>query len=331
MLYINFLTIFFISYTITFLLIKYKHKINLQAHPNHRTMHKSSMPNSGGIAIFISFIVGIFLFDVNIGYEVILSMSMIFLFGIYDDIYGSTTKGKIMILFVIGNILFFNGYQIEYLGTYLGYVVEVSSIMAYIFLIFAIVGFVNSVNLIDGLDGLVSIVGIIILSSFLYIGFKYSDDFLIYIPAIYVISILGYLYFNWSPATIFMGDNGSLPLGLIIVIVSIHAINMQYVTPISILMLAGIPILDTFIVMTRRISAGIHPFVADKFHIHHIILRQQKNNTKRTVLLLGLIQILLDYIALGFKIKDDILILILFILLFVILYFLLTPKRVRKN
>ncbi len=327
MLYFILPIVVLISFAISFLLIKHKDKIALYAHPNHRTMHSSSMPNSGGIAIFISFMIGLSLLNLSIGYDLIISISILFAFGIYDDIYGSTVKGKIFTLFIVGNILYFSGYQLEYLGTYLGYPIELSSLMAYLFLIFIVVGFVNSMNLIDGLDGLVSTIGIVILSSFLYIGIKYNDQFLIYIPAIYIASILGYIYFNWSPAKIFMGDNGSLPLGLIVVLVSIHAINMHYITPISILMLAGLPILDTLIVMTRRVTTGMHPFVADKLHIHHIILKQQKNNTKRTVLILGMIQLLLGYIGLGFKIKDNILILILFILLYIILYFLLTPKR----
>jgi UDP-GlcNAc:undecaprenyl-phosphate GlcNAc-1-phosphate transferase len=321
------LIIFSISFISTFLLIKNKDKINLIANPNHRSIHKKSTPNSGGIAMFISFISGIYLFNINIGNEIIISISLIFLFGLYDDIYAAKVKEKILILFIIGNILFFNNYDMQYLGTYMGYSIELAPFFAYLFLVFVIIGFVNSVNLIDGLDGLLSVVAIIILGSFLYIGLKVKDDFLIYIPSIYIFSILGYLYFNWSPAKIFMGDNGSLPIGLIIAIVSIHAVNMGYITPISILMLAALPILDTSIVMSKRISAGVNPFVADKSHIHHFIYKIQRYNTQRTVFILGLIQLFLSYIALGFKIKDDILILGLFILLFSIFYFLLTPYQ----
>ncbi|MEA1893273.1 MAG: MraY family glycosyltransferase [Campylobacterota bacterium] len=327
MLYINLLIVLLASFTITFLLIKYKIKTKLQAYPNHRSIHQEVMPNSGGIAIFISFIMGILLLHVDVGFAVIFCMTIVFLFGIYDDIFDARMRWKISILFLVGNILFFNGYSMEYLGTYLGYSIVLSSVEAYIFLIFVVISFVNSMNLIDGLDGLVSVVGIIILGSFLYLGLKFNDPFLTYVPAIYIASIIGYLYFNWSPAKIFMGDNGSLPLGLIIAIVAIHAVNMHYVTPVTILMLAALPILDTFVVMTKRISSGVSPFRADRSHIHHIILRQQKNNTKRTVLILGLVQLLLSYIGLGFKIREDILIFGLFFMLYVLFYFLLTPKK----
>lgn len=323
----NLLCILSLSLLITFLLIKYKNKINLHAQINHRSLHKEVIPNSGGIAIFISFIIGTLLLDVSIGYEVYLSMSIIFLFGIYDDTHASTMRKKFLVLFLVANILFFNGYQIEYLGTYLGYDIEMSSFFAYLFLIFIIIGFVNAMNLIDGIDGLVSIIGIIILSSFLYIGLKFNDQFLIVIPSIYIASLLGYLYFNWSPAKIFMGDSGSLTLGFIISIVAIHAVNMEYITPISILMLASFPILDTLFVVTQRILSGKSPFIADQLHIHHIIYKQQNKSTKKTVFLLGLMQVLLSYIGLGFKIKDDVLILGLFTLIFLIVYFLLTPNK----
>lgn len=316
-----------ISFTITFLLIKYKDKINLHAQTNHRTLHKNITPNSGGIAIFISFLIGLVLFQVNIELEIVLSMIFIFTVGIYDDYFGASSKQKILFLFIVGNILFFSEFYVQNLGIFMGHEVKIDGIIAYLFLVFAIIGFVNAFNLIDGIDGLASVIGIIILSSFLYLGIKFNDQFLIYIPSIYIMSILGYLYFNWSPAKIFMGDNGSLTLGLIIAIVSIHAVNMGYITTVTLMMLAALPILDTFIVMTRRILSGQSPFIADKLHIHHIILKNQKNNTKRTVFILGLLQLVFSYIGLGFKTKDDILILILFFILFILFYFILVPKK----
>lgn len=326
----NLFLVFILSIILTFLLIKYKKSINLLAHPNHRSMHKSSMPNSGGVAIFFSFLFGIYLFDVKIGFAVVLAMGVAFVFGIYDDIRDARMRAKMLALFVVGNILFFNGYEVAYLGTYMGYAVEISSFTSYIFLIFVIIAFVNAMNLVDGLDGLASSVGIIILGSFLYLGLKYGDDFLTYTTSIYIASLLGFLYFNWNPAKIFMGDSGSLPLGLIIAIVAIHAVNMSYITPITILMLAALPILDTLVVMSIRMGSGLSPFIADKSHIHHFILKQQKNNTKRTVAILSLIQLFFSYIGLGFKSQDDILILFLFVVLFILFYLLLTPSKSKR-
>ncbi len=327
MLYINLLIILAISFTITSLLIKFQDKINLYANINHRTIHEKITPNSGGIAMFLSFVFGIFFLNIDIEWGILISIIFIFFIGIYDDKYGASSKQKIFFLFIVGNILFFNNYYIEYLGTFLGNEIHIDGFMAYLFIVFAVIGFVNAVNLIDGIDGLASVVGIIILSSYLYLGIKFNDQFLIYISSVYMMSIMGYLYFNWSPAKIFMGDSGSLTLGLIIVIVAVHSVNMHYITPMTVLMLSALPILDTFIVISRRIFSGKNPFVADKLHIHHLVLKQQENNTKRTVLILGLVQFILSYIGLGFKIKDDILILILFVMLFLLFYFLLTVSK----
>ena len=316
-----------LSFGITSFLIKHKDKINLHAHTNHRTIHKNITPNSGGIAIILSFFIGLFFSGFDVGWEIIISLILIFMVGLYDDYFSSSAKQKAFFLFLVVNILFFNDFKLEYLGTYLGHEITVDGVSAYIFLVFALVGFINAVNLIDGIDGLASTIGIIILASYLYIGIKWEDDFLIYIPSIYIASILGYLYFNWSPAKIFMGDNGSLSLGLIIAIVAIYAVNQHYLSPVTTLMLAALPMLDTFIVMSRRVLSGKSPFLADKLHIHHIILRQQKNNTKRTVLILGLLQLMCSYIGLGFKIRDDILILGLFGMILILFYMFLNPKK----
>jgi len=287
-------------------------------------------PNSGGISIFLSFMIGLLLLGLNIKIGILISLIFIFIVGLYDDYFGSTSKQKIIFLFITGNILFFSGFHLDHLGTFFGNDIMISGVFAYLFLLFVIIGFVNSLNLIDGLDGLASIIGIIILSTFAYVGIKYEDEFLTSISLIYIFSILGYLYFNYSPAKIFMGDSGSLSIGLVITIVAIHSVNMEYITPISILMLAALPILDTLIVMIRRIKSGLNPFTADKLHIHHIILKQQKMNTQRTVIILGLIQIMFSYIGLGFKIKDDSLILILFIIFLLIFYMLLSTVKVKK-
>ena len=311
-LYIVLISTFLTSFIFTYLLIKYKDKIGLFAQVNHRTLHKEITPTSGGIAVFLSFILWIFIFDIDFNFGLFISMFFVFVIGIYDDYFGTSSKQKFFLLFLVSNILFFDDFYISYLGTFLGTEIYIDGFFAYIFLVFAIVGFVNAINLIDGLDGLASIVGIVILGSFLYIGIKFHNLFIICITSIYIMSLLGYLFFNWSPAKIFMGDNGSLTLGFIIAIVAIYTVNMHYITPISTLMLAAVPILDTFIVISRRVVSGKNPFVADRLHMHHIILQQQKNNTRRTVLLLGLLQMIFSYIGLGFKSRDDILILILF-------------------
>jgi len=124
-----------------------------------------------------------------------------------------------------------------------------------------------------------------------------------------------------------MGDSGSLTLGFIIAVLSIHAVQMKYIAPVTVLLLTAVPILDTIIVMIRRIRRGKNPFHPDKTHIHHIILNMHYKDVSKTTKIIILLQGVFVYIGLGFKVRDDLVILSMFILLCVLFYSLLTPKK----
>lgn len=105
-------------------------------------------------------------------------------------------------------------------------------------------------------------------------------------------AIAAFLFFNWKPAKIFLGDSGSLTIGFIISILSIKALD--YFNPTLVLFIAGVPILDTLIVMIRRKRHGRSAFEADKTHLHHILLKFFNGNVKRTVISLTLMQAILS-------------------------------------
>jgi UDP-GlcNAc:undecaprenyl-phosphate GlcNAc-1-phosphate transferase len=184
-------------------------------------------------------------------------------------------------------------------------------------------------NLIDGLDGLSSGVAVVILLSYGYLGYKYNDLFLLYTSSILIVTL--FLFYNWYPSKLFMGDSGSLTLGFIIVILSIHSVQKGYIAPVTVLLLTAVPILDTLIVMIRRLRRRKNPFHPDKSHIHHIILKQHYKNVSKTTKILILLQIVFIYVGLEFKVKDDLVILTMFILLFVLFYYLLTPTKINKK
>lgn len=321
------LVVFLISILLNKLLINYSYKLKLIDKPNHRSLHKVEKSRAGGLSIFTSFIVGLILFNMNISLYILIAFFIVFLLGIYDDIKNLSSKIKFIWLMISATFLYMDGFYISSLGTFFGIDFYMSNFIAYLFLLFAVVGFINAMNLIDGLDGLSSGIAIVILVAFTYLGVKYNDYFLINISLILIFSLLGFLFFNWYPSKIFMGDTGSLTLGFVIVVLSIHSINQNYVSAVSILLLTAVPILDTLIVMTRRIVQKQNPFSPDKTHIHHIILRQQSNNVKRTTIILIYLQMIFTYIGLGFKARDDIYILGVFIMLFILFYLLLTIKK----
>ncbi|NCB48971.1 MAG: undecaprenyl/decaprenyl-phosphate alpha-N-acetylglucosaminyl 1-phosphate transferase [Clostridia bacterium] len=323
--------IFGISAIVSFLLVKYKHVIRILDEPNARSHHKVVIPRSGGIAIFSAFVTGVFSLDISHDYWFLAPLFIIFVLGLYDDIKGISSKKKLLVTFFSSMLLFFLGFDLERYGHFFGHEVIFPLWISCLFFSIACAGFINAVNLIDGLDGLASFIALIILSAFAYLGLKWDDVFLFNMAVLLGVSILGFLVFNWHPAKIFMGDSGSLSLGFIIVLLCVYAIKQHYITAVSVLLLAALPILDTLIVMVRRVVNKQNPFKADKTHIHHIILKQQNRHVVRTVLLMGVWQMLFTYIGLGFKVRDDVYILILFLLCFCLFYFSLTPKKRRKG
>lgn len=312
-------------------LLRYQKIIKILDEPNARSHHKVIIPRSGGIAIFSAFCVGIFLCGLKHNYLFMVPLTIVFILGLYDDIKSISSKKKLFITFFASMLLFFLGFELERYGDFFGHEVIAPLWFSCLFFSIACAGFINAVNLIDGLDGLASLISLIILCAFTYLGFKWNDVFLFNVAAVLIASIFGFLIFNWHPAKIFMGDSGSLSLGFVIVLLCVYAIKQQYITAISVLLLAAIPILDTLIVMARRIVNKHNPFKADKTHIHHIILHQQNKHVVRTVLLMGVWQMLFTYIGLGFKVRDDVYILVLFLLCFFLFYFSLTPKKRRKG
>ncbi len=323
------IAVFFISILINKFLIRYSYKLRLIDKPNSRSLHLIEKSRAGGIAIVISFIIGLFFFNVELSLYLILAFFIIFFLGVYDDVKNISSKIKFFWIIISATFLYFDGYFIHSIGVFAKIDFIMSPFVSYIFLLFAVVGFINAMNLIDGLDGLSAGIGIVILVSFSYIGFKYSDNFLFYISITLIFSLLGFLIFNWYPSKIFMGDTGSLSLGFVIVVLSIYSINQNYVSAVSILLLAAVPILDTLIVMVRRISQKKNPFKADNTHIHHVILFQQHKNVRKTSTILILLQLIFVYIGLGFKVRDDIYILGVFMMLFVLFYLLLTTKNLK--
>ncbi|ARU49442.1 putative undecaprenyl-phosphate N-acetylglucosaminyl 1-phosphate transferase [Sulfurospirillum diekertiae] len=326
-----FVSVFLVSTILSFMLVKYKDIICILDEPNARSYHTVVIPRSGGVGIFIAFILGVLLLDIAHDYWFFLPLFIIFALGLYDDINPLSSKKKLLITFLSSILLFYLGFDIDKYGCFVGYDIILPTWISCLFFGIACAGFINSINLIDGLDGLASLVSLVILCAFAYLGFRWHDDFLFGVALVLMSAILGFLIFNWHPAKIFMGDSGSLTLGFIIVILSVYSIKQSYITAVSVLLLAAIPILDTLIVMVRRIVNKQNPFKADQTHMHHIVLKQQNRHVVQTVMLIGIWQILFTYIGLGFKVRDDSYILVLFILCFVFFYFSLTPKKIRKN
>jgi UDP-GlcNAc:undecaprenyl-phosphate GlcNAc-1-phosphate transferase len=188
---------------------------------------------------------------------------------------------------------------------------------------FAVAGFTNALNLSDGLDGLAGSLSVVILLALCYIGFTNNDMFMVSLSLSFIASILAFLWFNWHPAKIFMGDSGSLTLGAVISVLSIKALD--YIPHAPILFITAIPILDTLIVMIRRKRSGKSVFSPDQTHLHHALLKFFSGDVKKAVILIILMQLFYSWLGLDFIDYDyqQRYIIMIFVLILVIFYIIL--------
>ena len=298
--------------------------------PNERSMHRKVTPRGAGIAFGLSIFIALFFFDLDYlikYYYIYIAISLVWFVGIVDDIKDISPNIKFIFIFIASILLFRENYAIFSLGTYFGYEIILPTWAAYIFTFFAIAGYTNALNLMDGLDGLAASITLVMLIAFLAIGFQHDDELLITLSGFFITSLLAFLLFNWYPANIFMGDSGSLTLGFVIVVLTIQASN--YVTPAAVLFIIALPLLDTFIVMTRRKQRGMSLFEADKNHLHHF-LHSVKADVRFTVLMLIAMQAIFSIIGFQVQHSNDFLSIVLFILLFYI-YLNLFDQRLKRR
>lgn len=267
-----------------------------------RKTHDHGIPRLGGVAIFVGFTITSLLLcmtDKSLPINYLLTACIIlFAMGLKDDLSGVNSSTKFLIqlivcviLVVLGNIRLTSLYGV--FGIYdLSYFLSVGISILLILVI------VNAFNLIDGIDGLAATTGIVANGAFAAL-FLYIHQFeLAAVSLAMVGAILGFLKFNITPAKIFMGDTGSLLIGLISAVMAIKFMEVNrvstgsspeiYAVPaITFAILTG-PIFDTARVFIMRISNGVSPFVADRNHIHHRMLKLGFNHLQTTLILTGI-------------------------------------------
>jgi UDP-GlcNAc:undecaprenyl-phosphate GlcNAc-1-phosphate transferase len=321
----------FFSFIFLFLIIRYSTKLKLVDIPNERSFHKKLTPKGGGIAFSISALLVVAICDLDLfldNYLVFISITLVLITGIIDDIKNCRPRFKFIAIFFAVALLYVDGCSIHALGDYVGLHVELYWILVFPFTYFAVVGFTNALNLIDGIDGLAGGVAFIILGTFLAVGMKFGDTFIITLSGSFMFSLLAFLFLNWNPAKIFMGDSGSLTLGFVIAVLGIK--SLAYINPTVVLFIAALPLLDTMLVMLRRKQRSQSIFKADKNHLHHI-LHNQKRDVKFTAKILWMMQFIFSMIGYRSIGQDDTWNIILFAVLFYVFFNLFDPRLRRRK
>jgi UDP-GlcNAc:undecaprenyl-phosphate GlcNAc-1-phosphate transferase len=293
-----------------------------------RKQHDHGIPRLGGVAIFVSFTVTALIFSMieqnfSIGYLLTASL-ILFTMGLKDDLSGVNSSTKILVQFVVAFLLVIMG-DIRLTSMYGVFgIYEVPFVVSAALSVIVIIMIINAFNLVDGIDGLAAVSGIIANSIFTGL-FIYAHQYeLAVISLILVGAIIGFLRFNITPAKIFMGDTGSLFIGLISVVMAIKLIEMNKYAPVGIPQLASAPalmvailigpIFDTTRVFFLRIVSGVSPFTADRNHIHHRILRLGYTHMQ-TTLILAVLNIITVALAFTFSaLGNFVLIIIVFVM-----------------
>lgn len=324
---LGFLTSFIVVLLSTPALIKVAHMKNLVDIPGDaRKIHTRNIPTIGGIIIFAATLFAYFLWypfnniteyshlihAINDFKYVGASMLILFFVGIKDDIIGTAPMKKLIGHIIVAFILVLMAdIRITSLRGIFG--IEEIPYFASVFLsVLTYTAVVNAFNLIDGVDGLAAGIGAISSMAFGWWFYEAGGIEMSILAFALSGALIGFLFFNFSPARIFMGDSGSLTIGLIISVLSIKLVEFDkseispwlfdMSKPVFVLTCLAYPLIDTFRIFIYRIITGVSPFQADRNHIHHRLIDIGLNHRK-TVLAIYFYTILMIVLKLFIRVE----------------------------
>ena len=268
---------------------------DIVAKENNRTIHHGRIARMGGLAIYISFMIGCCVFlkaDRQIN-AILIAGFIIFMTGFIDDMVDLKPKVKLLGQFIAASIVIFYGdmYIHDIFIPFLPDNQILSTIVTYGW----IIGVTNAINLIDGLDGLCAGITSIVLVVIAFTAVAYQRLDISAISILLAGSISGFLCYNFHPASIFMGDCGALFIGFMISVISILGFGSEssvfFTLGAPIVMLA-LPIMDTLIAIVRRKLKHRRFDEADKEHLHHTLVFKLDMGQTRSVIILYMATIL---------------------------------------
>ena len=262
----------------------------------NRSSHQSIATRSGGSSIFSSlFFISVFFYLNNneiYDFSFLIPIAIMLFVGLYDDIYKLDFKLKFIFQIIVAKIIIDNGLIIDNLHGIFG-VFELSRILGQLFTIFIIVAIINAINFIDGIDGLaISVITLFLLSFEL---FSSTSSDMIFLTLIILGSVIPLYFFNFRIKNkVFLGDSGSLLLGTVVSIYVLKILSQDYsIKPeydvnkvIFVISILSYPIFDIIRIFFLRLYKKKSPFIADKQHIHHLILDKTKKHYLTTSIII---------------------------------------------
>lgn len=268
----------------TFWIKKFAHRHKIGSLPSPRKLHKGFKPLLGGMGISLGILLGMLsaqwleLLPRGIWSEFNyfwIGLLIILLTGLIDDLHGISSKVKFIGEGIAAVLLILGGCKIQSFAGPFGDVLDLG-VFSIPFTLLWIVFIINAINLLDGLDGLAGGISLIITLGILAISIWNNNIFTLVLGLTLAGALVGFLRYNYFPASIFMGEVGSLQLGYIMAFFSIETMKMagsHQVYFLVSLVIFAVPMTDTLVSFLRRLGQGQSPFEADKEHIHHRLLK----------------------------------------------------------
>jgi UDP-GlcNAc:undecaprenyl-phosphate GlcNAc-1-phosphate transferase len=259
------------------------HHFGFVDHPNYRKNHKGLVPLTGGVAIFVAVLVASVMADVWLRNNPLFftASAFIVLLGMMDDRFELSAKGRLVCQFAVASIMAWSAQNyITGLGNLFAMGNVELGILGYFFTLVCVVGVINAFNMIDGIDGLAGGMSLIVLMSVAGLLVWSGNSSAIMEPLIIIAALVPFLAFNLSwkgfkGNKIFMGDSGSMFVGLTIVwlLVDHTQGDSAAIRPITAVWLIGLPLMDMAAIMYRRARKGQSVLRPDKKHLHNIFIR----------------------------------------------------------
>lgn len=283
----------------------------------------------GGIAIFIGFVVSALIWmEIPQWKEtrfILIALFIVFFIGVRDDLVPLRPFMKLLgqIMAAVLLIALFDLRLKSFYGL-LG-IYDIPLVVSYGISLFTIIVITNSFNLIDGLDGLAGTIAGVALLAFGVCFYLAGDTVFAILCFSMVGAVIAFLFFNWEPSEIFMGDTGALVIGMMLAISSIHFIDLQYNLPVDnpykfkaaisgAVSFIIVPLADTLRIFILRLIRKQSPFTPDKSHIHHNVMRLGFTHASSTVILATTQAIIITLVVMARHINDNYVLLAILVL-----------------
>ena len=304
-----------VSMAITPVMMRYAAFLGMIDKPDYRKVHVLPIPRVGGVGIIVGLIVPIIFWLSGDPFAVsfLIGCLVLLIFGSWDDAADLAPIVKFVGQFIAAIVVVYYGdvyvHHFPFLETE-----TVPADLGKLFTVFAIVGMINALNLSDGLDGLAGGEALISLIAIGYLSYLFDSYIAMVIVASTIGGVFGFLRFNSHPARVFMGDGGSQSLGFVlgVLVVYLSQVVNPVMSPVTPLVLLGLPVIDALVVFIIRARRGVSLVLPTNDHLHHRLLARGFYHYESVVIIYSL-QIFLVVCAVSIPYESDALVLFLYV------------------